>query len=174
MTTNFKRSTPTTKGFSLVELIIYIAILSIVVSSLTLTGLSLMSTFAHVQARADIAETASIALEHMIREIRFAHDVDTALSTLLVHPGVLVLNTSDDVGTETTASFSLSNGRIVMSEDGGDLTPLTRSSVTITNLVFTRVLGTNTQAIRIEFTAERPVRDSTLTKAFQTFIVLDG
>jgi type II secretory pathway pseudopilin PulG len=161
-------------GFSLVELIVYTAIMTIVVSSLTLTGVSLLRTFGYMQASADVAETATVALERITREVRFAYNVDTGASTLLVSPGVLVLGTTDESGNPTTITITLDSGRIWMTQGGGVPSPLTRDSVEITNLVFTHTVGTHTQAVRIDMTAERTTRDLTITKEFRTFVVLDA
>jgi Tfp pilus assembly protein PilW len=161
-------------GFSLVELIVYTAIMTIVVSALTLTGVSLLRTFGYMQASADVAETATVALERITREVRFAYNVDTGASTMLVSPGVLELETTDEGGNPTTVTITLNSGRVWMTRGGGESTPLTRNSVTITNLVFTHTVGTHTQAVRIDMTAERTARDSTIVKDFRTFVVLDA
>ena len=175
MITNSKHSWGgASQGFSLVELILYTAILSIVVSALTMTGVSLLKTFAYMQASADVAETATVALERITREIRFAYNVDTGASSLLTDPGMLVLETTDDSGNLTSVTVTLSGGRMYISEGGGVPSPLTRGSVTVTHLTFTHTVGTNTQAIRIDMTVERAIRDTTIVKEYRTFAVLDA
>lgn len=169
MTTN-----KASQGFSLVELIVYTAILSIVVSALTITGISLLKAFNYMQASADVAETATVALERITREIRFAYNVDTGASTFLVSPGVLTLETTDESGNPETVTVSLTGGQVFMTQNGGEPVPLTRSSVTITSLVFTHTVGTHTQAVRIEMTAQRAARENTIIKDFRTFAVLDA
>jgi hypothetical protein len=52
--------------------------------------------------------------------------------------------------------------------------PLSSSRVTISNLVFSRVNGVNTEAVRVELTAQRTTRGTTVSKNFSTFVVLDG
>ena len=166
--------TRVTRGFSLVELILYTAILSIVVSALTMTGVSLLRTFVYMQASADVAETATVALERITREVRFAYNVDTGASSLLTDPGVLVLETTDESGDPTTVTLTLADGRIYIAEGVDTPSPLTRDSVDITHLVFTHTIGTNTQAVRIDMTVERTVRDTTIVKDYRTFVVLDA
>ncbi len=161
-------------GFSLVELIVYTAILSIVVSTLTMTAVSLLGSFAYARASGDIAETAGVALERMTRELRFAHAVNAGASTLGTHPGVLVLQTSDPSGTPTTLTVSMAGGRIMLSTGGSTPSPLTRNAVTVSELVFTHMSGTETQAVRIDLTLERTVRGALISKSFRTFVVLDG
>ncbi len=162
------------RGFSLTETIVYIAILAIISTAFTVTSVTLLKTFAYVRASSDLAQTATFALERMTREIRFAYNVDTGGSVLLVHPGTLALDTLDTSGSPSTALFTLSGGQLMLIEGGGTPTPLTRNGVTITNLTFTHTLGTFTEAVRIDLTLEKPVREDTISETFRTFVVLDG
>ena len=156
------------------ELIVYIAILSIVVSTLTLTAVSLLRSFAYARASGDVAEAATVALERLTREIRFAHVVQIGASTLGTHPGTLVLQTTDLSGTPATVTATLNSGRVLLSTNGGTPSPLTRGSVTVTNLVFTHMPGAEKHGVRIDLTLERAVRDTVISKDFQTFVVLDA
>jgi prepilin-type N-terminal cleavage/methylation domain-containing protein len=162
------------QGFSLVELIVYIAILAIVVSALTLTAVSLLRSFAYARASGDVAEAATVALERLTREIRFAHTVQIGTSVLGTHPGTLGLETTDLVGNPATLLATLNSGRIMLAMNGGTPAPLTRASVTVTNLVFTHMPGTEKHGVRIDLTIERAVRDALISKDFRTYVVLDA
>jgi hypothetical protein len=61
-----------------------------------------------------------------------------------------------------------------MTQGAGESVPLTRGSVEITSLVFTHTVGMHTQAVRIEMTAQRHVKDRVIAKDFRTFAVLDA
>ena len=162
------------QGFSLVELIVYIAILAIVVSALTLTAVSLLRSFAYARASGDVAEAATVALERLTREIRFAHAVQMGTSVLGTHPGTLGLETTDLAGSPATLLASLDSGRMLLTMNSGAPAPLTRESVTVTNLIFTHMSGTEKDAVRIDLTIERSVRDTVISKDFRTFVVLDA
>ena len=168
-----KTQSDTEMGFSLVEMILYIAILSILMSTLTLTATSLLRTFAHMGAMEEVAHAGVVSLERITRELRFANSVDTGASTLDSHPGILVLNTENTAGSDTTMTLSLSGGQLILTEGGGEAIPLTHGSVTVSNLVFTHVVGTETEAVRVEMTTEKVIRTATTSKQFRTFVVLD-
>jgi len=163
-----------TRGFSLVETIIYIAILSIIVSALVVTAVSLLNTFTRLRAAQDISQASTVTLERLTRELRFANAVDTGASTLGSNPGTLVLHTVDASDTPTTVTTTLSGGRVMMQMGSGALVPLTHANVTISNLTFTHVVGTETEAVRVDLTAERAVKGATSTKQYRTFVVLDA
>jgi len=52
--------------------------------------------------------------------------------------------------------------------------PLSRSDITVSNLVFHHVAGTETQAVRIDLTLQKSVRNATISKQYRTFVVLDA
>ena len=161
------------RGFSLVEMIVYIAILSVVVSAVVLTALSLMNTFTYLRATQDVAETGAVALERMTREIRFANSINLGASTFSASPGTLSLSTTDDAGNPDTVGFTLSGGRILVTH-AGVTAPLSRSTVTISNLTFTHAIGAHGDAVGIYITAQTTVRGTTISKDFRTFVHLDG
>jgi Tfp pilus assembly protein PilW len=154
-------------------MLVYIAILSIVVSAITLTAISMLNTFARLRASQDIAETGVVALERITREIRFANTVNIGASTLGSHPGVLVLSSVDESDNPIVLTFSVLNGRIIITKNGAS-SPLTRSTVTVSNLEFTYTPGTNSSAVLIECTLERDFKGTTISKDFRTFVVLKG
>ncbi len=89
------------KGYTLVEAIIYIAILAI----LSIVFISLLFTmtqsYTKFRLERDLASSASLGLERLARETRQAKSIDLA-STLGSHPGRLFLKTTDSAGAATT------------------------------------------------------------------------
>ena len=163
------------KGFSLVEMIIYISILSIVTAVLVATSASLLGTFSGLKAYEEIAHSSTVALERISREIRRAESVDVPASTLSSNPGALVLDTTDLSDIPTTVTISVVGGRIMLQESAiGTPSPLTTVGVTISNITFTHTIGTNTEGVLIELTAEKDVQGITSSRQFRTFVVLDG
>jgi len=163
----------TQKAFSLVEMMIYIAILSLVIAALITTANSVINTYGKMKAYEEIAHTGTVALERITREVRRARSVDFFSSVLGVHPGRLVMLTQDWSGNTSTAIVSLSSGRILV-QNGGSASPVSTSGVTINNLVFTQYTTPNSEGVLIEFTVEKTGGGTTLSKQFRTFTVLDG
>jgi prepilin-type N-terminal cleavage/methylation domain-containing protein len=170
----YKKTEAYSKGFSLVEMIVYIAILSLITSALTVTASSLLNTFAHLEIYEDMAHSSTVALERISYEIRTARTVNVMSSTLGISPGTLVLDTVDAVGSPTVITFSLVNGKIFIQEGASAPSPLTSNSVTVTNATFTHTVGPNTQGVLIEITLERALHSKVATRSFRTFVVLDA
>lgn len=163
----------THKGFTLVEMIIYIAILLVVSMAAIVTTLSLRDTFERNRVERELASAASHTLERMVREIRDADTVNGA-SVLGISPGMLLLD--DAGGTPAQVSFNLSGGQVLLYEDGVEVGPLTPASVTATDLAFfthTQAGGT-TDLVRVELTLSVATRFASTTRMFSTAAVLRG
>lgn len=160
-------------GFTIMETLVYVAILSVLSSALIVITTSMLRTFSNLETYEDIAHSSTAALERITREIRKAESVELDGSMLTTHPGVLILHTTDTGGMPTTVTISLSGGKIMFQEGLLAPAPLSSSRVTISNLVFRRVDGVNTEAVRVELTAERATQGTVVSKNFSTFVVLD-
>lgn len=140
------------KGFSLIEMLIYTAILVAVLIVVGFGLLMMTKTFGDIRLLNKINNSAEIAMERMIREIRLANDID-ASSIFDVHPGQLKLKTVDSSGNPTTITFYLSEGKLMVQEEGSAGESLTSPRVSVERLVFYQIFNQNiSKAIKIEFT----------------------
>src|SRR3989344_1463298 len=102
------------KGYTLVEAIIYLAILAI----LTVTFISLLFTmvqaYTEFRLARDLVSSAALGLERLVRETRQAASVDLGLSVFGTPPGRLVLNTTDETGLPATVEFYLAAGTLMV------------------------------------------------------------
>lgn len=146
------RSCADKRGFTLVEMIIYVAFFAIL-SLLALQALLIvMKSFYTLRLTQNINQSASVALERMSREIRNAYDIDETLSTLGSSPGRLTLKTKDSAGNDTTMEFYVANNQIGIKEGGADKGTLMTKNATVDNLVFRKITTLNSQAVKIEMT----------------------
>lgn len=170
-------------GFTLVEMIIYVAFFAILsVLSINATIL-VMKSFYTLRINQSISQSATTALERMSREIRNAYDIDSLNSTLTTSPGRLTLLTKDDLGALTTVEFYTNAGNQINMKIGDvDQGSLMTKTVSATNLVFRSMTNgtatsTNSKAVKIEMTL-RDSRDArsgfTKTVKFYDTIVLRG
>lgn len=164
------------RGFTLVEMIIYVAffaMLSIIAVNGTIVA---MKSFYSLRLNQSINESATVALERMSREIRNAYDVDLTQSTLApTSPGRLTLKTKDASGTDTTVEFYVDGASQLNLKVGGvDNGPLVTKNVTLTNLVFWTITNTNSKAIKIEMTLHDSRATSAKSSKFYDTIVLRG
>lgn len=174
-TFDFQLSTSASRGFTLVEMIIYIAFFAML-SILAIEGtIVVMKSFYTLRLNQSVNESATVAMERMSREIRNAYDVDTAQSTLGTNPGRLTLKTKDSFGANTTIEFYVDGANQLNLKVGGiDNGSLLTKTVTLTNLVFRSITTPNSKAIKIEATLRDSRSTSAQTSKFYDTIVLRG
>ncbi|TAK57474.1 hypothetical protein EPO17_01890 [Patescibacteria group bacterium] len=159
-------------GVSLVEMLIYIALLTSV-TALVVNGLVSMSrTYNDLRLSKNITTSATGALTRMVYEIRQAQSVDADQSTFVTSPGELSLNTTPASGIPTTVKFYVQNGVLRVMTGGVDEGQITLSNTTVSSLTFNRVQNSISQAIKINLTLQSTVGTKTKTETFYTTAVL--
>jgi Tfp pilus assembly protein PilW len=156
-------------GFSLVEMLVYVAVVVFVAGALISTFLSLNTVLLRNRTERELAESARASLERIERDIRNADSINTALSTLGSNPGVLVLT-----GTGTTTKFYVSSSTLMLNVNGVDLGPLTSDAVTVRSIVFNRYVGTTTDLVRVTLTLSAVSKAASTTRTFYTSAVVRG
>lgn len=176
MKINFKKGSASARrwrdGFSLLEMVIYIAILVFMLAIVIQVVFSITRSSRAVQSARNIETSATSALERMGRELRQAEAIDIAASTFNIHPGVLSLDGEDNVGVAYSREFYLLGGRLRLRENGVEVGSLTHASTTVTNLVFTRFYATSTEGVRIEMTLASGTTTAYRTETFYSSILL--
>lgn len=162
-----KQNSLNNKGFSLVEILVYIALLIVLLNVAITTLLSLDTVLARNQAERALNNSATITFEKIVRDIRVASSVDSGLSTLGTSPGALVLNQG-----ATTTSFYIATGTVAVSVNGVEKGPLTTNSITIDSLIFTSYSGTNSDLVRIQMTLSVNTQAASSTRTYYTSAVL--
>lgn len=141
------------KGFTLIETIVYVTLVSILVLVFVNFALDVVGTAQKSRVRQEVQQNARFAMERITQEIRAASSLNTGSSTFNSHPGVLSLAT-DDVLTDPIV-FDVSGGVLRISEAGGGAQDLTSSKMTVTSLVFTNLsVSGRTTNIKTELTIE--------------------
>lgn len=161
-------------GFTLVEMIIYIAFFAVLSVLATEALMVVMKSFYTLRLTQNINQSATTALERMSREVRNAYDIDTVGSTFNTNPGYLTLRTKDASGANTTVEFYVNENQIKMKEGGVDKGSLVSKSTTVTNLVFRQITTTNSKAIKIEMSLHDAHGLLTRDAVFYDTIVLRG
>ncbi len=156
-------------GFSLVEMLVYIAVMVSVSLAGVLTYLSLNSGLVRNATERSVNHAAQVALERITRDIRGAVTVNTGLSTLGTTPGVLTLTNN-----ATTTTYSISGGALSLTVNGVSLGALTGSGVTINDFVVNRYVGTSTELVRVKLTLSAVTKAASTTRTYYTSAVLRG
>jgi len=160
------------KGFSLVEMLIYVSILSVISVIVVNLLISMTSTYRTVVALR-IAENAGInTMERITRDLRAAGSLDLGESNLGNNPGALGLVFTG--GPVSTERFYMEGGILKLDINGAYFGPLTFSNVTVTNLVFRLMDSGVSQAVKIDMTLEGHVGATVKTKTFHSTVILRG
>ena|SRR3989344_2404898 len=163
-------------GYTVVELLVYMAIFT-VASVVVIQGIiQLTSTFRLAQSEQRLAGAASAALDRLVREARLACDI-TAVSGL---GDSVTFRTLPDhsIGQDCDISsyartFALNSGGVI--QDGDINKALTSSNVTVTNSdVFTEVIGAHQKALKIKLILASGTGQYQVTRTYNSMAVLRG
>ena len=144
-------------GFTLMEILVYIAVLSIVIVAI----ISFVLWFTHSNTKAKVMretlDNARRAMEIMSSEVKEAKSVYTPTSIFDSHPGQLSLETSKYLpeGEKTSfIDFYLCDNRLCLKKESQDPVALTSDSMEVNKLVFTRILSGESPSIQIDLTID--------------------
>lgn len=161
------------QGYSLVETIVYVSILSVFFVIIINSVLSFTKPYREILILRSIERTGLDSMERITREIRSASSVDLVNSTLGSSPGVLAL-TSTYNGISTTTRFYIDNGTLKMDINGSYQGPLSTPNTSVTNLVFRRLTNSVSTAVKVDMTVESSVGSTTKTKKYYSTVILKG
>ncbi len=157
------------RGFTLVELIVYVALTALLASALVVSTVSIQETLLYMKATHKLTASGYTTLERVTRDIRFASGIDLGGSVLESSPGTLVLNLPTG-----SVTFAVVGGKVTVREGAGAQVPLTTDRVNVDLLRFTRMHHARAEGILVELRLSSSVRGTTLEKHFRTFVQLDG
>lgn len=139
-----------TKGFSLVEMVIYLGILAfmtvVLITALTLS----MKMYRHARITRDFSEQGMLAMERITRSVRSATSVNGASSTFNTSPGVLSLTYAS--GTPSTRLFDVSSNQLRLTEDGSVSGNIIGGRIQVSSLIFRSISTGSIPAIKTELT----------------------
>lgn len=139
------------KGFTFIEIIIYVAVLAVMSVLVVNAILAMTKSFGRFKTVGQINLSAETALERMAREIRLADDIDASRSVFNAHPGRLSLKTINPLtGAPAALEFFLAAATLMLQSGASDPEPLTSSKTEVSNLVFRLIETPFSKAIKIE------------------------
>jgi len=127
-------------GFTLLEFIIYLGIVSIVLLVSTAIYLNIVLAKAKLTAMAEVSNGARFVMERISENIRNANAILSPASGSSA--SILSLEMSDPARNPTV--YDLSQGAIRIKEGSGPTVNLTPASLVTANLIFTNTSYTNT------------------------------
>jgi len=130
------------KGFTLIELIIYIGLTAIVVVSLLRVMLVVVGTREKTETISVVQQELRFAMNRMTTTIHDALDIDVPGSVFDLNNGVLSLTMGDPAADPTI--FSLLSNRLHIQEGTSVALPLTSTDMIIDQLRFTNLSAPDT------------------------------
>lgn len=161
------------RGFTLLEIIIYVSLLAFIAAVVINVFSSEMNAWGHARAERVATDAGKLIMERIIEEVRLARSVDTTASVLGVHPGKLVLNTFESATStvQTTLEISL-NGTELKMKRGAQTAVSLSGSTKVTQLVFFRVPSGRSNLVRVSLTAETSGGKFAKIKSFTSAAIL--
>ena len=160
------------RGYSLPEIIFYVAFFSVLTAIVVGMLVRMSNSRERLQASQKVANSATVSLDRMVREIRTASDMSTSTSILDTNPGKLYLTSRDASGNIRSVEFYIATNTLRIKENNVDMGPLTEKGVSITNLIFRRSASSTDQAIKVEMTLESGTSTSYKSEKFYSTTIL--
>ncbi|MBU1126577.1 type II secretion system GspH family protein, partial [Patescibacteria group bacterium] len=138
------------KGFTLIELVLYIAIIAGFLTTTIFFAMRVVEGGQRARIHAEVQQNLRVAMERIDREIRSAVDLNVAGSTFNAHPGVLSLEGESG---EDPIVFDIQGGILRLSKGASGPYNLTSNDVEVTNFVVkNHSVSNRTKVIQIEMT----------------------
>lgn len=146
MTTFF----PKNKGFSLVETLLYVTIVSMVLFSIVFLLSFLTSTRVKNATIYDVNSQGAYVMQLMVNTVRNADSIDFPLASAT--SSTLSLTVSDGMLSPTV--FDVASGTLRIKEGASNPIPLTNSHVTVSSLTFQTIAPASSvdKTVKVSFT----------------------
>ncbi|HZS43286.1 MAG TPA: prepilin-type N-terminal cleavage/methylation domain-containing protein [Candidatus Paceibacterota bacterium] len=161
-------------GFSLVEMLIYIFLLSLLLIVVINSMVIIVSSYRNIKSTEAIESSGLSAMDRMETEIRNAQSVD-AINSVFSGSGtssILTINTSTT--TPAKIKFYASSTILAVDEDGIYNGPLISSGVRLKTLIFRSISTSTSAAIKIELEIESGTGPSYKSAKFYDTAILRG
>ena len=166
-----KHSLQNMKGFTLVELLIYIAGLLALGSVLTLLIVQFYGLYKEILSVPRADRTGLLIVDRITKEIRSAQQIDMIESQFNTSNGVLDIDSVTE-GNTTEKKFFVENGIAKYQEDDDDALILSSKDFTVSNFNFTHVTTPASKAVRFNLELQFQTRNATETKSYTGFAIL--
>lgn len=153
-------------GYSIVELIFYVALFSFVSLAVINSILTMTKSFKETGTYAEVMKGGDI-MERISREVRRA----TGVASISVND--LKINTKNDAGVAKTMEFILDNSNVQLFENDVFTGNLNTDNLTISALTFSQIITTKGMAIKITLTVNSKSKIDS-SESFYSTIVLRG
>lgn len=143
------------RGFTLVELLIYIAIFAFLAVGFVSFSIALSNVKAKALVSSEVQSNGRVALGLITQRIKSANGVNLGTSAFGVDPGVLSLSMASSTLNPTIIDLDQNDGRVRIKEGLQPSVFVTSDSVKVTNFMFTNLSSLSSREnIRVEMNIE--------------------
>ena len=162
-------------GYSIIEIIIYLAIFTALSILVINSFIIILSSFNTTNMNRKILESGAVSMERISREIRQARNIDIVNSSFDISLGVLQLNGTDNNGDPMIIKFKRENtGELNLYKNDNLEGNLLGNDLSVTDLVFSRINTTASEAVRIRMTLQYSKGNNIKSSNFYDTIILRG
>jgi prepilin-type N-terminal cleavage/methylation domain-containing protein len=158
------------RGFTLVELLVYIAVMTVVLGALTYFVSNVYGLYINMTTEARADRAASALMQVLATEMRSGESIDQSASTFGVADGMLTIDARED-GASVEKVFTVTDGRAVFSDGGGEAA-LTPSDMTVSTFRFDRIATPVSYAVRYEIALTFTKDGAPYTKTYPGVVIL--
>ena len=146
---NFRKIYFRIRGFSIIEIIIYLAIFTTISILVINSFIIVIASFSAIRTNHDLIDSGSMASERMSREIRQAKSIDLVNSQ--TNGGeVLQLNSTDLSGNNVIIKFIKEGNDLNLYKNGTLVGNLLTQNIVLNSVSFYRTSNTNSEGIKIK------------------------
>ena len=157
------------KGLSLIETMIYIAILLAVLLLFVNLIISISKSYVTIRMIRKLDLAAVSSMDRITREIRNASNINIA-SLLGINPSKLVLDNAN----ATQSAFSVIDNQLHIEIDGIDNGSLLPAGITAPVFNIRRVLTGHSMGVKIEMTLENKEGNNTRDQKYYSTVIIRG
>ncbi len=155
------------KGYTLIELVFYIALFAVLSFSVISALITMTKSFKETTIQAQLTVGGDV-MDRLSREIRKANSITAITST------DLTLATTDDAGADKTLEFQLSGTDLKLIENSTFTGNLNTPNIAITALTFTQITTAQGKGIKVVVTIKSVNDTLARTADYNDTIVLRG
>ncbi len=167
-----KKGVRTSRGYTIIETVVYIALFAVLSLAFTQTMITIMKSYTQVEGNRDILDASHVVMERLGREIRGSQAID-GNSVFHASTSDIYLSGEDSVGNARTVRIRKNGTNLEFYENGtlsGNLNP---ASIEVTSFEAAQVTSTNGSAIKFAVTF-RNTEGVIVTRTFYNTVVLRG
>ncbi len=137
-------------GFSLIEIVIYLAIFSMISVVVINSFIVVLSSFSTIRTNNDLSDSGTMIMERISREIRLAKNIDIANTS----SDTLQLNSTDVSGNNIIIKFIKEGNALNIYKDGTLVGNLLTQNIIFNSISFNLFFTSNTEGVKIVINLE--------------------